>query len=147
MMWNEVRMAGHLGKDPEIRYTNSGKAVVSVDIALLDKWKNKEGEQKEETTWVTIELWGRAAETFADKLSKGTNVFIAGRLKEEKWVDKNNNKREKLKVVCDRWQFGSNYNRQNSDSGRSHGQRKEETHGEEKNKSKSESKGSDDNWI
>lgn len=136
-------MAGHLGKDPEVRYTNSGKAVVRVDMALLDKWRNKEGEQKEETTWVTIELWGRTAETFAEKLSKGTNVFIAGKLKEEKWEDKNGNKREKLKVVCDRWQFGSNPYRQNSDSGRSHGQRKEETHGQEKGRDK----GSGDNWI
>jgi single-strand DNA-binding protein len=80
---------GHLGKDPEMRYTPSGSAICNLRIATTRNWKNKEsGERVEETEWHSVVLYDRIAEVAGEYLKKGRQVYIEGRLKTTKWQDK-----------------------------------------------------------
>jgi single-strand DNA-binding protein len=104
---NDVRLAGILGRDPEIRYTTSGMAVVNASMACSRRYKAQNAtEWKEETTWVDLEIWGKRAESFSELLGKGVPVYIEGHLKKDEWEDKNTGqKRTKMKIVVDKWQF------------------------------------------
>lgn len=77
---NRVQLIGYLGKDPETRFTPSGKQVTSFRIAVTRRWRDSEGEAKEHTEWVNIEAWGRLGEICKDYLTKGRLVFVEGRL-------------------------------------------------------------------
>ena len=85
---NKVMLICRLGKDPEVRYTQSGTAVASFSAATSEKFKNKTGEWEERTEWHNIVLWGRTAEVAGEYLNKGSLVFIEGRLQTRKWQDK-----------------------------------------------------------
>lgn len=103
---NTVMLGGNLTRDPETKSIgSSGKTVASFGIAINRKYKASDGEQKEETTFVDIEAWGRTAELAAQYLAKGSSVFIEGKLKLETWDDKDGNKRSKMKVVAESIQF------------------------------------------
>jgi single-strand DNA-binding protein len=80
MSLNRVQLIGNLGKDPETRYTPSGKKVTHFSLAVNRRWKGEDGEFKEATDWVNIEAWGRVGERCQESLSKGSRVFIEGRL-------------------------------------------------------------------
>jgi len=83
---NRAMIIGRLGRDPEIRYTPDGKAVVSFSIATSDKWRDKQtGEPKERTEWHRIVAFGRLAEICGEYLSKGKQIFIEGRLRTRSW--------------------------------------------------------------
>ena len=84
---NRVQLIGYLGKDPDGRYTPTGKQVVTFSLAVSNRWKSK-GEMKEYTEWVNIEAWGRLGEICKDYLKKGSLVYIEGRLKTERYEDK-----------------------------------------------------------
>jgi single-strand DNA-binding protein len=102
---NKVILAGCLGRDPEVRYTSSGTAVANTSIAVSRRFKSGE-DWKEETTWVDLEVWGARAESFAEYMHKGKPCYIEGYLKLDQWEDKNTKqKRTKLKVTVDQWQF------------------------------------------
>ena len=105
--YNRVFLMGNLTRDPEIRYTPSGMAVASFGLAINHRWKDKtSGEMREEVTFVDIDAWGRNAELAGQYLAKGRPLFVEGRLKLDSWEDKNTGqKRSKLKVVCERFQF------------------------------------------
>ena len=75
---------GHLGSDPESRFSPSGVAVVKASIATTEKWKDKNGEKKERTTWHNLEIMGKRGELFAEWLKKGDAVYIEGRQHHEK---------------------------------------------------------------
>jgi single-strand DNA-binding protein len=104
--YNKVLLMGNLTRDPEVRYTPKGTALANLGLAVNRVWTTESGEQKEEVTFVDIEVWGRQAETAGQYLSKGRPVFIEGRLKLDSWEDKESGqKRNKLKVVAERVQF------------------------------------------
>ena len=102
--YNRVVLLGNVTRDIEIRYIPSGKAVTDLGLAVNEKWKNANGEWVEETTFVDVTLWGRTAEVAGEYLSKGSPVFIEGRLKLDSW-EQDGQKRSKLKVVADRIQL------------------------------------------
>jgi single-strand DNA-binding protein len=89
---NRVQLIGRLGKDPEGKFTPTGKKVSNFSIAISNRWKNKEGETQEYTEWVNVEAWGRLGEVCQEYLKKGSLVFIEGRLKTDKYEDKGENK-------------------------------------------------------
>jgi len=86
-MVNKVILVGYLGKDPEIKFLSSGKAVCNFSIATTEKYKDGE-EHKELTEWHKVVAWGKLAEACAEYLSKGRQVYIEGSLKTTKWTDK-----------------------------------------------------------
>jgi single-strand DNA-binding protein len=85
---NRVQLIGRLGKDPEGKFTPTGKKVVHFSVAISNRWKSKEGEAKEYTEWVNVEAWGRLSEVCQEYLKKGSLVFLEGRLKTDKYEDK-----------------------------------------------------------
>jgi single-strand DNA-binding protein len=85
---NRVQLIGRLGKDPESKFTPTGKKVTHFSIAISNRWKSKDGEAKEYTEWVYIEAWGRLGEICGEYLKKGSLVFVEGRLKTDKVEDK-----------------------------------------------------------
>ena len=102
--YNRVILIGNVTRDIEIRYIPSGKAVTDLGLAVSEKWKNAAGEWVEDTVFVDVTIWGRTAEVAGEYLSKGSPVFIEGRLKLDSW-EQDGQKRSKLKVVCDKMQL------------------------------------------
>jgi single-strand DNA-binding protein len=89
---NRVQLIGRLGKDPESRFTPTGKKVTSFSLAVGQRWKGADGSVKEQTEWVNIEAWGRIGEICQQYLQKGRLVFIEGRLKTDRYEDKGETK-------------------------------------------------------
>lgn len=106
-MVNRVILVGNLGKDPEVRYTSGGQAVANLRIATSRSWTDKQsGQKKEETEWHDVEVWGKQAEQCGEYLAKGRQVYVEGRLKTDKWQDKQTNQeRSKVKVVAESVRF------------------------------------------
>jgi single-strand DNA-binding protein len=102
---NKVILIGNLGKDPELRYTPGGAAVVNFPIATNERWKDKSGQPQERTEWHNIVLWGRLAEVANDYLKKGSSVYIEGRLQTRSWEDRDGNKRYMTEVVGNQMQM------------------------------------------
>jgi single-strand DNA-binding protein len=104
--YNKVLLMGNLTRDPEVRYTPKGTAIANLGLAVNRVYTTEGGEQKEEVTFIDIEVWGRQAETAGQYLAKGRPVFVEGRLRLDSWEDKESGqKRNKLKVVAERVQF------------------------------------------
>ncbi|MEN6458541.1 MAG: single-stranded DNA-binding protein [Thermoguttaceae bacterium] len=103
--YNRVILIGNLTRDPELRYLQSGTAVSDIGLAVSEKRKNANGEWVEDTVFVDVTLWGRTAEVAGEYLSKGSPVFIEGRLRLDSWEGQDGQKRSKLKVTCDRMQL------------------------------------------
>lgn len=102
--FNRVILVGNVTRDLDIRYLQSGTAVLDLGLAVNDRRKNQQGEWIEETTFVDVTLWGRTAEVASEYLGKGSPVLIEGRLKMDTW-EQEGQKRSKLKVVGDRMQL------------------------------------------
>ncbi|HEX9078181.1 MAG TPA: single-stranded DNA-binding protein [Desulfuromonadaceae bacterium] len=102
---NKVMLIGNLGKDPEVRYTPSGQAVASFNLATSEKFKNKNGEWEERTEWHRVTLWSRLAEIAGEYLSKGKTVYIEGRLQTRKWQDNSGNERYTTEIVGEKMQM------------------------------------------
>ena len=97
---NKVMLIGNCTRDPEIRYTPKGTALVELGLAVNRSYTADNGERREETTFVDVTLWGRQAEVANEYLRKGRPVFIEGRLQLDSWEDKQTGqKRSKLRVV------------------------------------------------
>ncbi|MCH2161029.1 MAG: single-stranded DNA-binding protein [Phycisphaerales bacterium] len=103
--FNKVIIMGNLTRDVELRQTPSNQAVANIGIAVNRSYQTREGERREETTFVDCEAWGRQAEVMAQYLSKGRPVFVEGRLKLDQWQDQQGQNRSKLKVVIENFQF------------------------------------------
>ena len=82
---NKVQLIGRLGRDPESKYTPTGKKVTHFSVAVSNRWKTVEGETKEYTEWINVETWGRLAEVSQEYLRKGSLVYVEGRLKTDKY--------------------------------------------------------------
>ena len=102
---NKVILVGRLGNDPEIRYTQGGAGVANFNIATSENWTDKDGNRQEKTEWHRIVVWGKMAETCAQYLAKGRQVYIEGRLQTRQWDDKEGNKRYTTEVVANTVQF------------------------------------------
>lgn len=104
--YNRVTLVGNLTRQPELRKTKNGSAVTDLGIALNRVWTGENGQRQEETTFVDVTVWGRAAENAAQYLQKGRSVLVEGRLQMETWQDKQSGQeRSKLRVVADTVQF------------------------------------------
>jgi single-strand DNA-binding protein len=101
---NRVQLIGRLGKDPESKYTPTGKKVAHFSLAVSQRWKTA-GETKEYTEWVNIEAWGRLGEVCQEYLKKGSLVYLEGRLKTDKYEDKEGETKYFTKVVALSLQF------------------------------------------
>lgn len=102
---NKVLLIGNLTRDPELRYVPSGTAVATFSMAVNRAYTNQAGEKKEEVCFVRIVVWGRRAEVCGEFLSKGSPVFIEGRLQSRSWEDQSGQKRSTTEVVANNVQF------------------------------------------
>ncbi|MBW2542988.1 MAG: single-stranded DNA-binding protein [Deltaproteobacteria bacterium] len=102
---NKVILVGNLGRDPELRYLQSGQPVTNFSLATNEAWRDKDGNNQERTEWHRIVVWGKSAENCAQYLQKGRSVYIEGRLQTREWEDKECNKRQTTEVVAQTVQF------------------------------------------
>lgn len=104
--FNKVILAGNLTRDPELRYTPSGKAIVKFGMAINRNWTSETGEKREEVTFVDVDAFGRQAEVISQYLKKGRPVLVEGRLRLDQWDDKQTGqKKSRLGVVLESFSF------------------------------------------
>jgi single-strand DNA-binding protein len=97
---NKVMIIGRLGRDPEMRYTPSGRPVTTFSVATSRSWNTSEGERRTETEWFNIVAWGSLAEICKQYLNKGQQVYIEGRLQTRHWDDSEGNKHSSTEIVA-----------------------------------------------
>jgi single-strand DNA-binding protein len=97
---NKLMVIGHLGRDPEMRYTPSGRPVTTFSVATSRSWHSADGERHEETEWFNVVAWGNLAEICNQHLHKGQQVYIEGRLQTRRWEDAEGNKHFTTEVVA-----------------------------------------------
>ena len=103
---NKAILIGHLGRDPEVRYSPSGSAVANVSVATSESWKDKNtGENQERTEWHRVVFFGRLAEIVGEYLKKGSQVYIEGRLQTRKWQDQSGADRYTTEIVANDMQM------------------------------------------
>jgi single-strand DNA-binding protein len=120
MSFNKIIIVGNLGRDPELRYTPQGTAVCNFSIATNEKKRDKSGETQDVTTWFRVTLWNKQAENASKYLTKGSPVYVEGRLRVEEWTDRDGNNRHTLEVQGSDMQFisaGSRSDEYAGDSG------------------------------
>ena len=101
-MLNMAQIIGHLGRDPEVRYTPEGTAVANLAVATNETWKDKDGAKQERTEWHRVVLFGKVAEIAAQFLKKGSLVYLQGRLQTRKWQGEDGQDRYTTEVVAER---------------------------------------------
>ena len=97
---NKMMIIGYLGRDPEMRYTSSGKAVTTFSVATNRTWSSSSGERHEETEWFTVVAWGTLAEICKQHLAKGSQVYVEGRLQTRRWEDTEGKKHAAVEIVA-----------------------------------------------
>jgi single-strand DNA-binding protein len=97
---NKVMIIGHLGRDPEMRYTPSNRPVTTFSLASTRNWTTAEGEKRSETEWFNVVAWGSLAEICNQYLKKGQQVYVEGRLQTRRWEDEQGNKRSAVEIVA-----------------------------------------------
>lgn len=97
---NKVMIIGSLGRDPELRYTPSGRPVASFSVATSRTWTSSEGERREETEWFNVVAWGNLAEICKTHLNKGQQVYVEGRLQTRGWEDDNGTRHYRTELVA-----------------------------------------------
>ncbi len=104
--FNKVILAGNLTRDPEMRYTPKGTAVVRITLAVNRTYTGEDGQKKEEVSFIDVDAWGRQAEVISQYMRKGRPLLVEGRLKQDTWEDKNTHqKQSKIKVVLEGFSF------------------------------------------
>lgn len=99
-MVNKVILVGNLGKDPEVRFTPSGKAVAKFPVATSERWTDQDGNRQERTEWHNVVVWGKQAEACGQYLAKGRQVFVEGSIRSRQYDDKDGNKRYFTDIVA-----------------------------------------------
>lgn len=118
MSFNKVVLLGNLTADPEVRTTPSGSNVTSFSIAVNRRYRNRDGEQQEEVSYIGCTAWGPQGETIARYFSKGRQILICGRLRQDRWKDKETGKnRSSLSVVVEEFSFAGNRDDNAGDNG------------------------------
>jgi single-strand DNA-binding protein len=97
---NKILLIGHLGKDPEIRYTPDGSPVAAFSLATSENWTDKNGSRQEHTEWHNIVAWNKLADLCKKFLTKGRQVYIEGRIRSREWQDREGNKRRTTEVIA-----------------------------------------------
>jgi len=103
--YNKVILAGNLTRDPQLSYTPSQTPVTEFGLAINRRWRGQDGQQREETCFVDCQCFGRQAEIINQYMSKGRSILLEGRLHFSSWEDKTGQKRNKLRVIVERFQF------------------------------------------
>lgn len=103
--YNRVILIGNLTRDPEVRFSSGNNAICKLGLAVSRNYTTRDGEKREDTTFVDVDAFGKVAEILGKYLSKGRPVMIEGRLQLDTWETKEGEKRQKLKVVCENFQF------------------------------------------
>ena len=99
-MLNQCNFIGRLGRDPEVKYAQSGDAICNFSLACSEQWKDKQGNKQEKTEWVNVVLWGKLGEIAGQYLQKGSLCFISGKMTTRKWQDKDGNDRFSTEIVA-----------------------------------------------
>ena len=103
---NKAIIVGNCGKDPEVRYMPSGSAVAEVSVATTESWKDKQtGEKQERTEWHRITFFGRLAEIVGEYVRKGSQIYVEGSIRTEKWQDKEGKDRYTTKIIANEMQM------------------------------------------
>jgi single-strand DNA-binding protein len=97
---NKAIIIGNLGRDPEVRFTPSGRAVAKFSVATTERWTDQQGQRQEKTEWHNIVVWGKQAETCGQYLSKGRQVYVEGRISTRSYDDKDGNKRYTTEIIA-----------------------------------------------
>jgi len=105
--YNKVILMGNLTRDPQLRYTPGGQAVADIGIAINRHTTTPTGERKESVTFVDVTAWGHQAEVINERFAKGQPIFLEGRLELDEWTGKDGQRRSKLRVVLEQFQFVS----------------------------------------
>jgi single-strand DNA-binding protein len=105
MSVNKAILLGRLGKDPELKYTQSGKAVANFSLATSERWKGQDGQSNEATTWHNIVAWGKTAEVMKEYFHKGKEIYIEGRIDNRSYEDKEGNRKYISEVVVQNFSF------------------------------------------
>ena len=105
MSVNKVILIGNLGKDPEVRFTNNGRAVARFPIATSEVWTDQGGSRQERTEWHNIVVWGKQAEHCGQYLAKGRQIYVEGSIRTRSYDDKSGTKRYVTEIVAQRIQF------------------------------------------
>ena len=104
--YNKVILMGNLAQDPELKEFGSGKQVTNFVVAVNRTWTGPEGQEASEVVFINCESWGKQAKTISDHFSKGRPIFLEGRLKQDKWVDKDTQKKQsRLRVLVENFNF------------------------------------------
>jgi single-strand DNA-binding protein len=99
---NKVILVGHIGQDPELRYTASGEAAANVSLATSEQWKDKTtGEQKEQTEWHRVSFFGKPAEIVCQYLRKGSQIYVEGKIRSKKYTDKQGIERVAFEIIAE----------------------------------------------
>ena len=102
---NKVQVIGNLGRDPEMRFTANGNPMSTFNVACNRRYTTRDGEQRDDTEWVRVVCWERLAELAGQYLSKGSQVYVEGRLQTREWEDRDGNRRWTTEVVAREIQF------------------------------------------
>lgn len=101
-MDSTITAIGNISRDPELRYTQGGQAVLSLSVAVNRRWQNKQTlEWEEQVSFIDVSAWGTLGENCSDTLTKGMRVIVCGRIEQQNWEDNEGNKRSKLQIVAD----------------------------------------------
>lgn len=114
--FNKVTLVGNLTRDPELRTTSGGRSVCSFSLAVNRTWRNADGEQQEAVDFIDCVAWGKAGEIISQYMKKGRPLLVAGRLQQDTW-EQDGNKRSKIEVVVEDFNFIDGGGGGNSDSG------------------------------
>lgn len=95
---NKVILVGNLGADPEVKYLEGEKVVANLSLATTEAYKDRSGNRVEQTEWHDLELWDQQAKIAEQYLKKGSQIFVEGKIKSDKWVDENGQNRKRMKI-------------------------------------------------
>ncbi len=95
---NKVILVGNLGADPEVKYLEGDNVVANFSLATTESYKNRAGERVEQTEWHDLEVWGPQAKIVEQYLRKGSQIFVEGKIRTEKWTDENNQPRRRVRI-------------------------------------------------
>jgi single-strand DNA-binding protein len=99
---NKAILVGNLGRDAEMRFTAGGTPVATVSLATTEKWKDRDGQMKEDTQWHRIVIWGKTAESLHEYLTKGKQIYVEGRIQTREWTDKEGKPARTTEIRADR---------------------------------------------
>lgn len=95
---NKVILIGNIGRDAELKYTPGGAAIATFSMATTEKWKDKSGQQQEKTEWHRVSMWGKMAESLAEYITKGKQIYVEGKIQSRQWDDKEGNKKVSFEI-------------------------------------------------